>query len=140
MSLALEDKLAIHELLATHLRHLDNHDVDAWTQCWVPEGRFVATYGTNVGHEEIRGFLQGHIAAGKEDGARHLATNVIVSGEGDKVNVYSLVVKLQVEKPPFIIATGVYNDVVVRTNEGWRFEVRQLDIDRGAFAAAEAAN
>lgn len=44
--------------------------------------------------------------------------------------------KLQVEEPPYIIATGAYRDVVVRTPE-WRFESRELAIDRGVFARAE---
>jgi hypothetical protein len=139
MPLSLDDKDAIKELSITHFRHLDNHNVDAWAECWVPDGKFIATYGLNDGHEEIKEFLRGHIAAGKEDGARHLSMNYVIDGDGDTANVYSLVVKIQVEKPPFIIATGVYTDVVVRTPEGWKFKSRQLDIDAGVFAAAEAA-
>jgi hypothetical protein len=66
-------------------------------------------------------------------------TNYAIEGDGDRATVYCLVVKIQVEKAPFIIASGVYNDVVVRTAEGWRFESRQLDVDKGVFAAAAAA-
>ncbi|WP_131738412.1 nuclear transport factor 2 family protein [Actinomadura roseirufa] len=134
MSLSLEDKIAIQELANTHVKHLDAHDVDAWTGLWIPGGTFEATYGTFEGHEAIKEFILGHIAAGKEDGARHVMTNFVIEGDGDRATVYSLVVKLQVAQPPFIIATGVYNDVVVRTGEGWRFESRKLDVDPGVFA------
>ncbi|MFE5325419.1 nuclear transport factor 2 family protein [Embleya sp. NPDC056575] len=138
MPLSVEDKLAIQELSHAQMRCLDAHDVDGWVGCWVPDGRFTATYGTFTGHDAIREFIVGHIAAGKEDGARHVMTNHVVEGDGDRAASYSLVVKVQVEKAPHIIATGVYNDVAVRTPEGWRYESRRLDIDNGVFAAAAA--
>jgi hypothetical protein len=138
MSLAVEDKLAIIELSNSQMRSLDRHDVDAWVGAWVPDGKFIATYGTFAGHDAIREFINGHIAAGKEDGARHLMTNYVVEGDGDTATVTCAVTKLQVEKPPFIIASGIYTDTAVRTPEGWKFESRQLDIDYGVFARAEA--
>jgi ketosteroid isomerase-like protein len=138
MSLSADDKMAIQELSNVHVKYLDAHDVDAWANCWLPDGKFIATYGTFEGHEAIKEFIRGHIKAGKEDGARHVLTNYVIDADGDdRATVYSLVVKIQVEKPPFIIASGVYNDVVVRTPEGWKFESRQLDVDPGVFAAAE---
>jgi hypothetical protein len=138
--LSVEDKIAIQELSNTHVKHLDNHDVEAWADCWVSDGQFIATYGTFTGHEAIKEFIRGHIAAGKEDGARHVMTNYVIEGDGDEATIYCLVVKIQVEKPPFIIASGVYTDVVVRTPEGWRFKSRQLDVDKGVFARAELQN
>jgi hypothetical protein len=137
MTLSADDKIAIQELSNTHVKYLDAHEVDAWAGLWLPEGKFIATYGTFTCHDEIKEFIRGHIAAGKEDGARHVLSNYVIEGDGDRATVYSLVVKIQVEKAPFIIATGVYNDVVVRTADGWRFESRQLDVDKGVFAAAE---
>ncbi|GAB2968638.1 nuclear transport factor 2 family protein [Amycolatopsis acidiphila] len=138
MSLSVEDKITIQELSNAHVKYLDAHDIDAWADCWLPGGKFIATYGTFEGHEAIKEFIRGHIQAGKEDGARHVLTNYVIEADGDdRATVYSLVVKIQVEKPPFIIATGVYNDVVVRTADGWKFESRQLDVDPGVFAAAE---
>jgi hypothetical protein len=139
MPLSTDDKIEIQQLSNRQMRNLDAHDVEGWVGCWVPDGQFIATYGTFTGRDEIREFIKGHIAAGKEDGARHVLTNYVIDGDGDQATVYCLVVKLQVEKPPFIIATGVYSDVVVRTPEGWMFRSRQLDIDNGVFAAAAAA-
>ncbi|WP_051793227.1 nuclear transport factor 2 family protein [Amycolatopsis jejuensis] len=139
MALSVEDKTAIIELSNSQMRALDNHDVEGWVGAWVPDGKFVSTYGTFTGVAERTEFIRGHIAAGKEDGARHLLTNYVVDGDGDTATVTCIVTKLQVEAPPFIIATGLYQDVVVRTAEGWRFASRQLDIDRGVFARAEAA-
>ncbi|MCU1625255.1 MAG: hypothetical protein JWP64_204 [Pseudonocardia sp.] len=139
MPLSVDDKLAIQELSNTHVKYLDAHDVEAWANCWLADGKFIATYGTFTGHEAIKEFIRGHIAAGKEDGARHVLSNYVIEGDGDRATVYSLVVKIQVEKAPHIIATGVYNDVAVRTADGWKFESRQLDVDNGVFAAAAAA-
>ncbi|GAA4092313.1 nuclear transport factor 2 family protein [Nocardioides kongjuensis] len=141
MPLSLEDKLAIIELSNAQMRSLDEHDIDAWVDAWVPDGTFVATYGTFAGHAAIRTFIEGHIAAGKEDGARHLMTNHVVAA-GHTAGTATLtcaVTKLQVEEPPYIIASGIYRDVVVRTADGWRFTSRELSIDRGVFARAELA-
>ncbi|WP_406813492.1 nuclear transport factor 2 family protein [Mycobacterium sp. M23085] len=140
VSLSTDDKIAIQELAHRQLNYLDTHDVDSWADCWIPDGKFIATYGDFEGHEAIKEFIRGHIAAGKEDGARHLLTNYVIESDGDdRARVSSLVLKVQVVKPPFIIASGVYNDVVVRTPAGWKFESRRLDVDPGAFAAAEQA-
>ncbi|MFE3081736.1 nuclear transport factor 2 family protein [Nocardia tengchongensis] len=131
--------MAIIELSNMQMRSLDNHDVDSWLGAWVPDGKFIATYGTFVGHDAIREFINGHIAAGKEDGARHLMTNYTVDGDGKTATATCTVTKLQVVEPPFIIATGIYTDVLVRTEAGWKFQSRRLDIDPGVFARAEAA-
>lgn len=82
MPLSVEDKIAIVELSNAQMRSLDNHDVDAWVNAWIPGGKFIATYGTFEGHEAIRSFIEGHIASGKEDGARHLMTNTSSTGPG----------------------------------------------------------
>ncbi|MFE2872970.1 nuclear transport factor 2 family protein [Embleya sp. NPDC059259] len=139
MPLTVEDKLAIQELAARQFKYLDAHDVDAWAQCWIPDGTFVANYGTFQGHTSIKEFLRGHIAAGKEDGARHLGVNHVIEGDAERAEMYSVVVKLQVVQSPFIIATGIYRDTLVRTPDGWRFESRRLDIDPGVFAAGPRA-
>lgn len=139
MPLSADEKLAIQDLSNTHMRHLDKHAVDDWVGCWVDRGQFIATYGTFTGHREIKEFIEGHIAAGKEDGARHFMTNYVIDGDGDRAVSYCLVLKVQVEKAPHIIASGVYHDVVVKTPTGWKFESRQLDVDNGVFAAAAAA-
>ncbi|RJO75229.1 nuclear transport factor 2 family protein [Nocardia panacis] len=137
MTLSPADKFAITELSNTQMQALDNHDVAAWVSAWLPDGDFIATYGTFSGHEAITAFINGHIAAGKEDGARHLMTNYVISGDGDTATSTCRVTKLQVDAPPFIIATGVYTDVLVRTEQGWKFRSRRLDIERGVFARAE---
>lgn len=139
MPLSVEDKFAIIELSNSHMRLLDKHDVDAWVGAWVPDGKFIATYGTFSGHGEIKDFILGHIAAGREEGARHLMTNYVVDGDGDRAAIVCAVTKLQVDEIPFIMASGVYQDVVIRTADGWKFESRQLDIDEGGFKRVAAA-
>ncbi|KXX59687.1 nuclear transport factor 2 family protein [Rhodococcus sp. LB1] len=138
MPLSVDDKVAIETLSNTQMRYLDQHAVDEWVGCWADDGRFIATYGTFTGHAAIKEFIVGHIAAGKEDGARHLMSNYVIEGDGDRATSYCVVLKVQVEKAPHIIASGVYNDVLVRTSQGWKFESRQLDVDNGVFAAAAA--
>jgi hypothetical protein len=35
-------------------------------------------------------------------------------------------------RPPAVTVTGIYQDVLVRTSEGWRFQSRQVQVDRPA--------
>ena len=39
-------------------------------------------------------------------------------------------------KPPSIVATGMYNDTLVKTANGWRFKSRATKMDAAAPAAA----
>ena len=42
-------------------------------------------------------------------------------------------------KPPSIVATGTYNDTLVKTASGWRFKSRTTRMDTPAPASAATA-
>lgn len=139
MPLSIEDKIAIQELSSSFCFCLDTHDVDGWIDTFTEDGVFEATYGTFNGPDEIRNFITGHIAAGKEDGKRHTMSNFVIEGNGDEARMRSYVVKFEVEKSPGVNASGLYVDELVRTADGWRFKRRKLEVDPGVFAAQAAA-
>jgi 3-phenylpropionate/cinnamic acid dioxygenase small subunit len=135
MALSSEDRFQIAELNSRFFFALDNHDLDAWSATFTEAGVFASPYGEFPGHEQRTEFLRGHIDAGREDGTRHMTVDLAIDDAGDRARMRSYVVKLQVEQAPHIVATGVYEDELVRTGEGWRFARRALSIDPGAFAA-----
>jgi len=138
MPLSSEDRFAIAELNSRFFFALDDHDLDAWSATFTEDGVFASPYGEFPGHEQRTAFLRGHIDAGREDGARHMTVDFAIDEAGDGAAMRSYVVKLQVVEAPHIIATGVYEDEVVRTDDGWRFARRTLAVDPGAFAAQAA--
>lgn len=140
MDLSPEDRAAIAELNSRFFFALDAHDVDAWSATFTDDGVFASPYGEFPGHDERSRFLRGHIDAGREDGTRHMTVNFAIEGSGTNVTMRSYVVKIQVEQSPCIVASGVYEDVLVRTADGWRFARRSLSIDPGAFAAQAQAS
>ncbi|WCB92270.1 hypothetical protein DSM104299_00960 [Baekduia alba] len=138
MGISPEDRAAIAELNTRFFFALDGHDVEGWCATFTTDGVFASPYGEFPGHDARAEFLRGHIAAGREDGTRHMTVNFAIDDGGD-VTMRSYVVKVQVETSPGIVATGVYDDVLVPTSDGWRFARRSLSIDPGAFAAQAAA-
>jgi 3-phenylpropionate/cinnamic acid dioxygenase small subunit len=142
MPLSTEDKVEIQELVARAARCVDRHEVGAWVALFAEDGVFESpAYGEMRGHEEIRDFQARHQEAGEEDGVKHVHTNIIVEGDGERAHAHHYVLKLKVDEAPMIYATGEFFDDLVRTAEGWRFERRRLKIDKGLFArkAAESA-
>ncbi len=135
-----DDRWAIQDHLMYSYRCLDTHDSEAWVHCFTDDAEFVAAYGTYTGHDGIREFMQAHIAAGREEGARHFVTNFAVTGgDGDEAEAICYIDKQQVVEPPRIWATAELHLKYRRTADGWRFTRFALKIDPGVFAAQEAA-
>ena len=58
-------------------------------------------------------------------GPRHIASNVLVQGEGDVATGQAYLTLLSTQSSPAaIISTGQYEDRLVRTARGWRFSER----------------
>src|SRR5262245_56686634 len=62
------------------------------------------------------------------NGMRHIPTNILIepSPEGAKGMQYLLLTSFQDGKAPSVTSGGVYNDVIVKTAEGWRFKRREV--------------
>ena len=67
---------------------------------------------------------------GEGPARRHLTTNVVVRLEGHEARVKSnfLMVR-ESEAGPLLAIAGTYEDRVVRTPQGWRFQVREIHND-----------
>ena len=126
-SLTPEDMAEIRNLYAQYNLALDAGEAEAWADTFVEDGCF----GSSRGRAELIAFAEGF--HGSNPASRHWNTNLRVTptAEGAAGTVYLMLYDVGV-RPPAVTVTGIYQDVLVRTPEGWRFQSRQVQIDRPA--------
>ena len=52
MSVKVEDKLEISELLSRYNLSMDRNDVEGWLNTWLDDGAFIANFGEARGKKE----------------------------------------------------------------------------------------
>lgn len=134
MSITTEDKVAIHELCAKIYLCIDGNDAEGFADGFSSDGTFVAPYGEFTGTDAVRTFMEKHIAAGKEDGVRHIITNQIVEDHEVGARYQFYILKMNITEGPVGIATAAGDCLVTRTADGWRFKRFQLSIDPAMFS------
>jgi ketosteroid isomerase-like protein len=139
MTITTEDRIAIHELVARTYIGLDNEDAAGFAATFADDGVFVAPYGEFEGPAAVQGFIEQHIAAGKEDGVRHFLTNHVVDEHADGARLRFYIIKMNIAIGPVAIATAGGDCIVKRVGDGWRFKRFQLLIDPAMFGDAKPA-
>jgi hypothetical protein len=127
----LEDKDAIRELLARYCFLLDGYKLSEFAALFTADGEWISRNGTAKGPVAIEQLLRGMVpepAPGRR--RKHFTANIIVDLTGDSATVISnfLVVR-DSEAGPAIAVAGTYDDIVVRTSDGWKFKSRRLSHD-----------
>ena len=125
---ALEDHLAIEELLMQYGVTLDKRDFAAYSQLFAREGTWTGNIGTFKGPAAIQEAMQK--AFGRPDspisnGSFHLLTNPIIHVHGDRGTALSKWTFCRmVNGKPEIVMSGRYEDTLVRENGTWKFASR----------------
>ena len=124
----LEDVHEIEKLKARYADAVDGgwtgtkaHDPDAVVALFVPDGVWDSgDYGGGEGHDGIRAFM----AAGEAimPFAFHHITNPRIEVDGDRATARWHALLAVTLEGHAELQTGIYDDVLVRTSEGWRFE------------------
>ena len=144
MKITTQDLLEIQNLIARYTITTDNKDVDGFMNCWVKpeefEGYDSGAFGNMKTWDELKAFEAHHVGqGGNANGKRHQATNIIIEPVSEtEVKVTHDMIVLEVAAIPMVIATGRYNNSkVVKTDNGWKFKWRKLDVDTGFFKLME---
>ena len=145
MSISALDYAEIQALVARYGIATDNADAAGFMDCWVSEDEFGGyhseAFGIMTTWHEMLEFETKHVGpGGMANGKRHQATNLLIEPvSATEVHVTHDMIVLEVADLPGIVATGRYNrSVVVKTDLGWRFKSRTLDVDSGFFKLMEA--
>jgi ketosteroid isomerase-like protein len=129
-----DEKLEIHQLLATYYINVDGKNASGIAALFLENAPFVTPYGEFVGPKAIQGFYEGHIAAGREDGVKHFITNLIVEPTKEGAILKFYVLKMVVAKGPTPNATAGGTCLVKQVDGEWKFARMDLDIDPAVLA------
>ncbi|MGW6208785.1 nuclear transport factor 2 family protein [Streptomyces sp. NPDC055089] len=128
MSLALEDRWAITELVSLHGHLVDEGNLDRFEELFTSD---VVYDLTDFGQEPLRGVAAIREAAwalGAANPVAHHVTNVVVTTSADgHVRVRSKGLGIKADGT---CGSVTYDDVVVRSPDGWRISYRKVSSRR----------
>src|SRR2546430_15931206 len=123
----IEDQFAIRELGARYNYAIDEGRAEEWVATFVPDGTFESSLlGTHTGAEALLAFAKGYISAVS---GRHCTSDFVIEVDGDDARSRCYLIAVNNAAAPIISATAVYEDVLRRTAEGWRFVHRKVTPD-----------
>ena len=135
MSINVDDKLAIHELLARAALGYDGRDLNMLTNCFAEQARMSVRIaggdliGPFEGREQIMGLMTSSMQE-QSDVRRHVISNIFFAEHGDEPLVMSVLTLLATDNGQTqLLSAGVYRDRVVKQDSTWRILHRHLDLD-----------
>ena len=125
--LTAEDHIEVQQLYVRYAHTLDLGDAEGWADTFTPDGVFA----NSKGRAELITFAKGFYDGG--GAARHWNSQVLITptAEGADGSCYLLLVDTGVQ-PVGITVSGIYQDKIVKTPAGWRFQERVATIERPA--------
>lgn len=130
MPLSAEDQLAIRDLAARYNHAIDSGDGSAYADCFVDTGVLDAGALVVEGRNALEQF--GSSFATTVRAPRHIATSLVIDGDGDRAELRAYVqMYVMTGDPPRheVTASGTYADTLVRARGTWRFERRTFTAD-----------
>ena len=132
MTTPLEDKDAIRELFGEYCFRMDEFRFADLGALFTADGEWIAPYARARGPAEIAVLMTRNIPA--EPRRKHFIMNSLIRLDGDRASARtSYLVVLQAAGAGLVPSVaGTYEDVLVRTPDGWRFRERRLVHDLAA--------
>jgi hypothetical protein len=133
-TLAIEDRLALQDLMAAYSWALDTGDVEGLVACFTQDAHMVEEVFEDpdiwAGHDGIRKLAQHYFNAPGFPGRQHHVTQVqYFPHDANMVGMrgFAFVTECNGEPPYLLRFTGYYEDLAVRSADGrWRFKSRTV--------------
>jgi hypothetical protein len=129
----LEDVEAIERLFLEYRRLLDLRDFAGYAQLFTEDGEWRGNLGRARGPEEIEQLLIRTLEGwgGEHTAHLHLVDNVAIDVDGDRATAQSTWVYItrDFRDNPVLTLIGHYDDLLGRTEAGWRFLRRTAFLD-----------
>jgi len=127
------DLAEIQQLSSQYSQGSDSGNADMWINVFAEDGIFrIADYGEWIGREEIARYRRETFAPRPSGYTyRHWNSSWVITPDGDggaEGRVYWIGFDPSAE-PIVVTDTGVYEDVYVRTDDGWRIRQRHARPD-----------
>ncbi len=117
MSQHTDDDVEIRNLLAQYCLTLDFDDVEGWVSLFTPDAEYQVYGRTFRGHDGLRKMMSA------APGGLHLGGPPVVRIDGDRAETLQNL--LFIERTTDEMRRSVYDDVLVRTENGWRIKSRR---------------
>jgi SnoaL-like domain len=126
MPAPLEDKEAIRELFSEYCFRMDEFRFSELGSLFTADGEWIAPYAWARGPDDIAALMARNIPT--EPRRKHFIMNSLIQLDGDRATARtSYLVVLQATGAGLVPSVaGTYEDVLVRTPDGWRFRERRL--------------
>jgi len=135
MTLSDEDKLQIHELLARVAYGYDERDLEMLESGFVPQASMSLRVaggdpvGPFEGRDNIMTLFRDSMST-QTDVRRHDVTNIFFRDSEEGLEVVSNLTLFATENGiTRLLTTGVYQDLIEKTPQGWQIRRRHLDLD-----------
>ena len=130
MGLTIDDQLAIQQLAARYNHAIDSGDSTAFAGAFVEKGVLDAGELVLEGRAALEQFGQTFHTSARAP--RHVATNLVIDGNGDRATLRAYVQMYALAGDParqVITASGVYTDTLSKVDGHWLFERRTFTPD-----------
>ena len=130
-SLPTEDTLAIHELLARYCHGMDAARADLVIDLFTDDAEMQTQVGNSSGRAQIKAWIDERIAQRDPhvQVGHYLLNPLVFAISASEARVRSMLLytkqSLDFSVPCELVATGIYEDVVVKMVDGWKFKSRQ---------------
>ena len=137
------DQLEIQELVTRYNYAIDRGDVDAWVECFTEDGAFEGIFGRLEGRAALHAFateLTTGPAGERLRPMRHWTTNFVIDPDGEaggdlggdsaRMRADHLLVR-PTPAGVELLLTAVYRDRLRRSEGGWRFTERVVEVQGG---------
>ena len=136
MSLSLEHKLEIHELLGRSALAYDERDMSALEAGFAKN----ATMSMRIAGGDLVGPFEGRAAvmklftdsmATQSDVRRHIVSNIFFDESGtDPIAISNLTLVATENGEIQLLSAGIYRDTVVHEDGSWRIANRYIELDK----------
>jgi hypothetical protein len=129
--LSAEDWVEIYTLYGKYTHLIDNGEDKgyAYARLWTEDAIFEFGGQQHKGRDELANVAMYGIEDPPIVRPLHHAFNIVIepSPEGARGTAYLALIAAQKPKEPHVILTrGIYNDIFVKTKDGWRFKYRKF--------------
>ena len=129
MDLTPADHAEIRHILTSLNQGADFNDSDLWVSQWTPDGSWTRPDGESfVGHDRLREYRRStRVPGGGASSRRHWTNGVVLTptADGATGRTYYMLLDISVS-PPTVATAGHYEDVFVKTADGWRIKQRVI--------------
>lgn len=122
-----EDKVEIQELTARYANAMDDMDLDAWMATWDGNGLWKGGLGEFQGTQKLKELFAA--LGDRIKNRRHVMTNVVIDADGDLADQRCYMLVFDRVNEARLIASGVYNDRLIKTDGKWKFLERRVALD-----------